>query len=173
MPESSFPFPLNKFNEVIDWWFCDLKNKKIHLFLGTHRSAGDKLFNSVYHIYDWKEISIYDKSSLMFFYEYIPKFYSSIPFIKELFLKQSEEFCASKDVNFSCVLDGYSINLCICSELFLKKKFGFNKILFFFFNETTFSTRYIQDLMFLFAKFKATELGKIIVCIAHERFEIY
>jgi len=165
LPESAFPFALNEFEEIINWWFYELKDKKIHILLGSHRKEKGKTFNTSYHLFDSRIINYYDKTNLIFFSEYLPDSWKIIG-LSKLFLNNSKEFCPGKERNTIFEIGNLKIQPCICSDLFLQKKLfkEFDFILFFM-NINWFSINYIKRLLYLFIKFKELELNKLIIYV--------
>lgn len=170
MPESSFPFELNKYNELINWWFCDINKKNYKILIGAHRLENGKLFNTIYHLEDNNIINYYDKKDLMFFVEYLPFFWRNSNLIKSLFFNGEKEISQGNSESYF-VLDKVAANICVCSELFFNNhQFDKGEFILFFLNESWFSCNYIKRLLFLYAKLKETELNKKIICIGHTLF---
>lgn len=165
MPESAFPFALNKYPEIIEWWYSDLESKNIHILLGAHR-RDKELFNTVYHLYQGKIINYYDKTNLMFFTEKVPNLWKKLSIFSDLFLKNSSEFSCGKRENVCFHIENLSVSICICSDLFLQKKIESRcNIIWFFMNDSWFAIRYINRLITSYINLRANELNKSIISI--------
>lgn len=167
-PESTYPFALNKFPEVINWWFCDLQNKNIHILIGSHRKDSGKTYNTVYHLHAGKIVNYYDKTDLMFFTEFLPHFWGKIPPIKQLFLSGTPPFCPGERKNTRFTIENQQVTPFICSDLFLLKKSEPACPILLFLNISWFSVSYIKNLMHLFVRFKSLELNTQIIPVSRE-----
>lgn len=158
LTESSCAFPLNKYPEIINSWYKDLKNKNMHIIVGSHYKVNNKTYNTVYHLYNSKIVNIYNKTCLVPFAEYLPYNFQPL-FIKNLLLKESKEFSKGKEDKKSFRINNIKIFPYICSDIFLNKKIPDNNIIFLFLNESWFSNKYIINLMKLFIQLKSIELN--------------
>ncbi len=164
MPESSFPFALNDYIEVIEWWYYDLKDKTIHIILGSHRREGALLFNTVYHLYEGKIINFYDKTNLMFFSEKIPTLWKKLYIFNDLFLKDCQEF-SSGDKNSYFNIGEIKSSVCICSDLFLNKQIQTDcDIILLFMNYSWFRLKYIRRLIDFYVILKRNQLNRPLIC---------
>ncbi len=164
-PESTFPFALNEFKEVIDWWFYGFQNKKIHILIGSHRSQNGKLFNTVYHLFNCRIINYYDKTNLMFFSERIPNIWRFFS-ISKFFLNNSKEFFPG-NTKAIFKIENLNVQPCICSDLFLQKQLSVDcDYIMFFMNISWFSCAYVKRLLHLFIRFKEIELNKKIIYVS-------
>lgn len=171
-PETAFPFSFTDYPEIIKWFYNDLKNKKIHILLGSHKREKNKFYNVVYHIFDGKIINIYYKTHLVFFCENVPKTWQKLfNLSSELFLKDSIEFEKPCKKNTIFEIDGKSYSPLICSDIFFKKDFSkMQPYIILFRNESWFSTEYMKRLMNNYIKLKALELRKSIFCVSQNDY---
>lgn len=169
MPESSFPFPLNRHVDVIQLWTERALGENIGLIIGAHRQEGGQLFNSLYYIKNDHIMYIYDKKKLVPYVEYVPSLNSS-KIMHTLFLDNSCIFSparANRDDSFT--LDNWSIAPQICFDFFchFPEKEKNNNCFMVILNESWFSFTYIQHLMFLYACFISSYLQVTIFYIAY------
>lgn len=59
-PESTFPFPLNEYPQIVRWWSLSMA-KDVHLLIGAQRSELGKFYQTVYWIHGGRIIEVYDK----------------------------------------------------------------------------------------------------------------
>lgn len=167
-PESTFPFELNNCSEVINWWFCDLQNKDIHILLSAHRRDDKKLYNTIYHLHKGKVVNSYDKKQLVPFCEYVPDFWEKA---KGLISFGGECFTSSQKEGYFDI-DSVLIKPYICSDIFLGELDISSIPIFLFMNESWFTSPYIKELLYLYIKLKSIESNKDILVIAHEKFDL-
>lgn len=170
MPETAFPFALNDYPEIIKWLYNNLENKKLHIFLGSHKREKNKFYNVVYHIFDGEIINTCYKTHLVFFCESIPKIWKQLfNLSSDLFLRDSVEFEKAFEKNISFEIEGKLYSPIICSDIFFKKNFNnIQSYIILFRNDSWFSTKYIQQLMNNYIKLKVLELRKSILCVSQD-----
>lgn len=170
MSESTFPFPLNEYPEIIKSWFslAEACNKKLDILIGAHRTEKGKLYNCVYHLQNSKIINFYDKTNLVPFVEYIPNYFK-IDFFNNLFLKDCKEFCHGNIDNVIFDINNQKLTPFICSDFFLHKKIQNNEIIFLFLN-TSWFCKYITELMALFIKLRAIENNSDIILFGIKKY---
>ena len=172
MPESSYPFCLNCMHEIIEMWHLNALGDTISLLIGAHRKEGDSYFNSLYMIKQGKISRVYDKIGLMPFAESMPKFWNNVSYIKNLFIKKNNFFCAGSNDNYCFNLDDIILEPYICSELFLRKistaiSTKKSTIILLAINDSIFSSSYMKNLMFLRSKFSAMRYSQDILYVGY------
>jgi len=169
MPESSFPFPLNKYPEILEMWNQNaLMDSKI-LLLGSHRLDECGIYNSLYCLHKSRIIQIYDKKHLIPFTEFVPSIWNSL-LGKTLFLNNKEPFNDSKSKSdFFPISNNLTVVPCICSELFFmnKEPVGPKVPLLCIVNDSWFSKPYFRQLLNLVARYKAQEWQRDIFYISY------
>src|SRR3990167_1795755 len=138
--ESTFPYPLNKFLYILNWW-----PQGIHIFFCGHWKVGKKLANRAFHIFNGEIIEFYDKRRLIPVFEYVPCFLKFIPELKKQFIG-TKEFIYSKKSGFFTI-NGKKYNILICSDLFFKSIFCPNGPTVLFINNSKFDDNF-QSLLF-------------------------
>lgn len=170
MPESTFPFPLNVFKKYCSLWHTSSQKK---IFIGSHRSQDEKLFNTFYHIEGGAIIDSYDKKNPMFFTEYIPKVYYDLHSLCQLFLKDKIPFSSGhRDVSFD-IPDAGAMEPLICSDLFFRSSvLPPHRSYICIANDSLLYHKYPADLMLLYAKSTAALRDSYILYCAYNHAEI-
>lgn len=170
MPESSYRFSLNNRKDILQLWTQNALRDDISLLIGSLRQKNNKRFNTAFWIKKGDIQHIYDKRHLAPFTEYIPAFWSRFSCFTDLFSPRYIPFDRGRhqDIIFDCN-KMLTLEPCICSDLFLgvysyQKGFPIVVLL----NETVFSCQYMGYLMFLYAKYKALELGRDILYVGYQ-----
>ena len=161
MPESSFAHCLNTFPEIIELWGTNSLAQGNTLCIGSYRADTYNEYNTLYKIERCRITSLYDKSFLMPFVEYIPNFGKNFSYIRDLFLKSYREFSPKKRSPEALALtDALFVQPLICSDIYMEpymhclKKTTSIPILLIV-NDSWFSCLYAQRLMFLYAVYYA------------------
>jgi hypothetical protein len=117
LPESTFPFPLNKYRYVQEMWAEVVPHK--YLIVGSHfceapKKGKERLYNSVYVLHKGHLIYRYDKRRLLPFFEE-PSVWGER---NSLFLENKGAFDAGVTFQPACTfpLIG-TFSFCVCSEL--------------------------------------------------------
>ncbi len=175
MPESSCPFFLNTFPEVIRLWGYNALSQDHILCIGSYRADACFKYNTLFMIKKCRIIDFYDKSFLMPIVEFIPSFLKKIICIKELFLKSHSEFSPRRGTYKPLLLTkSFYVYPLICSDVYMRplsllceKGTNNNFPILLIVNDAWFSLPYAQKLMFLFAKYYAIENKKDLIYIGH------
>jgi len=174
MPESSMYGSLNQHQEILDLWATNaLADNNITLIVGSFRTDNqENVFVTLYKLRGSRIINHYDKSFLFPFTEYLPDTYKRFKWIRNLFLKENNDFSTKElspvffEIEADCFVQPY-----LCSDLYYShhhiKKNNENKPILFAVNDSWFSTSYMKRLMFLFAVFKAIEFGQDVMYVGH------
>jgi len=116
LPESAFPFPLNKHDDAVALWSSIDRIRQGYLIIGSHylcvQQGGEHLHNSVYVLHQGRVIYRYDKTALLPFFEY-PCGIAYSPF-----LEQKESFMSACSKSEGVILPGLDkVTFRVCSEL--------------------------------------------------------
>jgi len=165
MPELSCHFALNEQEHLIRLWNNNALHDEVQLFIGASRSAGDNLFNSLYLIKEGRVQHYYDKQYLMPLAEYVPRWCTTIAWLNNLFLCNSNPFCASSTPQPTLMLaKNVHCRPCICAELFFDKTTFYTDVsdnatfILLTLNDSLFTWKNNRLLMYLWTVFKAQEL---------------
>lgn len=170
MPESTFPFPLNIFKKYCSLWHISPEKR---IFLGSHRSHGQTLYNTLYCIENGTITALYDKKHPMFFTEYIPKFWNDNSELHSLFLKDKVPFAPGEHTLSLVIPQIGAADLLICSDLFFRPSaLPSYRFYICIANDSLFYHRYPSNLMFLYAKASAVLCKSIILYCAYNYCEI-
>lgn len=170
MPESSFPFPLNNYPEVIALWQQNALSRGAYLCIGSHKSSRGYLYNTLYFVSPNEISEDYVKKKLMPFTEYLPALWRNSSHLKALFLKDKKEFSPDFFAEKQTVLAGHSFMPYICSEIYFetKKRTTPNSCIdLCVVNDAWFSTHYLRVLMMLFVQYKAIEHQRDSIYVGH------
>jgi hypothetical protein len=119
-PESTFPFSLNKYPEILLLW-SGILPKKTHFFLGAQMTVDKKIYQVVYWINQGRIINCYVKKHRVPFVEYMPKFWRIITPFTNIFLKEHDAFAKPREgigVKSFRFSHDFSFYPQVCSELF-------------------------------------------------------
>ena len=178
-PETTFPFPLNKYKEYVSWWMLGLP-KNVTIVLGAYRQEGEKSYQTIFKLERGLIKHTYDKPHRVAFTEKIPRYWKKFDWAKRLFFtkKQPIKKGRKKTGNQSFKL---SPNLLlvplVCSEFFflsageLRQKARGVDFCVVFINDSWFAP-YFRKIMMLSARLKTLLLGKKILYVGHERCEM-
>jgi len=166
MPELSCHFALNEQEHLIRLWNNNALHDEVQLFIGASRSEGNKLFNSLYSIKEGRVQQCYDKQYLMPLAEYVPPWCAKIAWLNNLFLCNSNQFCAplTPQPIFTFAKNVYC-KPCICAELFFDKTAFYSTVsdntvfILLTLNDSLFAGKKTGLLMYLWTVFKAQELN--------------
>jgi apolipoprotein N-acyltransferase len=86
-PESSFPFPLNMYPDVIELWSNVLPDNA-HLFIGTQYKFNEKICQAVCWLNMCRIKNFYVKKHCVPFVEKIPRFYKKLKPVRDVFLNK-------------------------------------------------------------------------------------
>jgi apolipoprotein N-acyltransferase len=167
-PESTFPFPLNDSNGVLDLWSYVLP-KNAHFLIGSQRAEGRKLYQTVYHIQGNRITETYDKLHRTPVSENLPRFYKNKDFFTRIFLRDKRTINKGKGVGaLFCIGGLIYIMPQICSDLLLgplPKIPVETEVIFWFVNDSWFigpMKKWIKAITIL----RTTTLGIPVVYIA-------
>lgn len=185
-PESTFPFPINKHEDQIDFWSNVLPDNAYFLF-GSQRIESDKTYQSIIFINQCRIINFYDKKHLILFTEELNRTFKNFSWARNLFLTEKKEICngrqSSQNKSFSLGLK-WCILPQICSEFFwdfdrqylnIEKAnnyccYKFNdksSIIFLFVNDSWFM-KYFRKIMQNLVYLKSVQYNLPILYIAHK-----
>ncbi|HEB41490.1 MAG TPA: hypothetical protein ENI08_00530 [Candidatus Dependentiae bacterium] len=174
MPESSYPFPLNEDQDMIDLWCDNALPDDVSLLIGAHRREQHALHNCVYLLNQGRIVNFYDKRHMMPFVEKVPSLWNIFTCFYTLFLQKNREFSPGNRPN---VLFTLSNNVTfvprICSELFFDTTGNRDHIIqkdipmLLVVNDSWFLGEYMRNLICLYAKLKAIEEGREILYVGH------
>lgn len=177
MPESSYYCRhLSKNPDLASLWSEEHMGKKIHLVLGAFRWENDKHYNSLHWIYDGKMQTYCDKRHTMVLVEQMPNWFNIAP-VRSLYFSTFPEITPSKQPRpLLHIFDETPFVPYICSELFFNEwpddSYSGVPILIIS-NDSWFAyphrVPYMQELMYLAARFKAIQWQRDIVYIAFSR----
>ncbi|MFH1643738.1 MAG: hypothetical protein ABIA74_01020 [bacterium] len=179
-PESTFPFPINKNNDQIDFW-SNVLPENAQFLLGTQHKRGKKTYQSVVILNRGLIINFYDKTHLMPFTENLNKIFKQFSWANNLFLTgKNNLYCSTRfsgDYAFSPD-DNWCIVPQICSEFFFNFKNSYSSkfagksaIIFLFVNDSWFVKYFrknIQNLVYLNTLINKTP----VLYITHEKCEL-
>jgi len=169
MPESSYPFPLNRYQNIIEMWSESLLSDDITLIVGAHRCEGANLYNTLYCIQFCRITHSYDKKHLMLLGEYVPHHFNISP-LHNLFLYQKEQFTASDVSRHMIPLNNTLLATpYICSEFYFdyEKPREEKGTILCIANDSWFSSRSMRNLLCLSAFYRACEWRKNILYVTH------
>lgn len=167
-PESSFCYDCLSDPAIIQLW-QEYVDEYQTVIIGTHVKRADQ-WQVTAGVVTQQEVSWHDKSFLLPFAEYIPRWLPS--YCKDIFLQDHESFSPA---HTSAPGDVY--DLLICAELFLSKDCWYqmanrkNPIIVLA-SDSWCAETWLPDLMLLFTRFKAIEWGRVIVYSSQNKFEI-
>lgn len=169
MPETTFPFALNKHTEAISMWYAHGLDPSIAIILGSHRQAHKGLFNTLFFLKECRIIYSYDKKHRMLFTEFTPNLWAFLN--NELFLKNKTEFSLTKQTKEPSFIINNTIRFTplICSDLFYghtsnsNNKYPYICLV----NDSWFTLSYMKNLMFLYARMKAIIWKTDILYVGH------
>lgn len=150
MPESSFKFPLNEWGRCLHLWDFE----KGSLLIGSHRTEGNELFNTLYQIKKGAILDYYDKCHTLFFTEQVPLPWSYFQTASKLFLHNQIPISQSKIRSkhpFKFLKKSFTPY--ICSDLFfIQENMPVHDCSLCIVNDSWFELSYIPTLMSLHAK---------------------
>lgn len=171
MPESSYPFCLNRHSDVVDMWTDKALGNNVGLIIGSHRRTGKKLFNSLYYIRGGRIIYSYDKNLLFPFIEYIPFNIFNNTWAKNLFLKEPNAFVSNgvDHCDWVEIAPDLIFFPLICFDFYCGNRASLPEgiTVLLLVNDSWFSYRYMKNLMFLYARFVACQSRQPILYISH------
>ena len=177
LPESTFPFPLDLYENIRQLWSENalFGAQEITVVMGSHHSYGHERKNTLFSLEGCRIIQTYDKNTYLPFAEHMPWPWNKSSFFSEFLLKNKKVFhkvdscCKPVKLTSEFVACPY-----MCSDLF----FNYPRIddqvcpIVWLVNDSWFTCGYYKHLMFLFAKLQATIYNRPILYIAHE-FGVY
>lgn len=173
-PESSFPYALNKYPELVLYFQDLLSEFKVdtHLILGTHNET-DKLFNSCYLINKFGVKDIYHKRHGLLFTERDTKIFNSTFFLNNIFLNNKRAFSQNKNNNiFWKILDLEFMPL-ICSEFFFQsRKPNYSNLILAIVNDAWYKKSWLPQLLLNCARLKSVAWQTDIIYVSHQ-FNLY
>lgn len=120
LPESAFGDCLERYHEFLTVWYDGAMPDTMKLIMGAQRAHNQQLFNTLFMMQQCRITHYYDKSHLIWFFEYLPPFWKSCTNIRNLFLKNKEFSGPPRDQ--SLVLLQLSadctVTPALCSDLF-------------------------------------------------------
>ncbi len=162
LPESSFCYDLWAWRDQLSCW-TDLFENSVSIFIGAHRHADGKIFNSMYEINQGSIVRVYDKEHLMPLVERIPWIMG--------WMHRDPRLLFSYGIN-----DDYSdwehalFMPMLCSELFVHhKKIMSNKPILFLCNDSWFGCGYARTLAVRCAQLYSLEHTMAIVYVGIEQ----
>jgi len=176
-PESSFLFPLNHYQHLVDRW-CNKAPENSHLFIGSLYQAGSHLYQAVFWLHKSLIIKVYVKKHLTPFVEKIPDQWRGITALKEAFLRTGSEFSDVKPAGTADVFDVTpNVRLIprLCLEFFVyssRAEFDCYKdptktvAIAFFVNDSWFN-RYFRTTLVNLTRLKCQLIGLPVVYIGH------
>lgn len=156
MPESSYPFPLNEYMNMISLWVEQSRNSRTTFIIGSHKREGECLYNSAYHIKKSRIIKSYEKNKLTPFTEYLPHHFRDLPTFKKLF-SYKEPFSPGRRTLTFLLKKSFVCAPYICSDLFFSIYPSSSCTSLFLVNESWSTMRYMHNLMYYYAVFKSIE----------------
>lgn len=173
MPESSFAYCLNNFPEIIELWGINALSQGYTLCIGSYRSDTCNEYNGFLLLRGCRITESYDKRFLMPFVEKLPWFMKKFSWIKNLFLKSTNEFSCGRGPRKSFLLcDTLLVEPLVCSDLYLQPYTECTSLtsstpILLLVNDSWFSMRYAQKLMYLYAIYYAMYSKRDILYIGH------
>lgn len=185
-PESSFPFPLNRYQSAVELWSNALTSNT-HMFIGSQYKSDKKLYQAVYWLNQRRIKNNYVKKHCVPFVEKIPYLYRRLKVIQNVFLGDVCQFSrGSKWQQQDC----FELPVChpagsiifipqICSELFFKSSYKtFSRIndeygrarpifIVFFVNDSWF-VEFFKKNLFNCAKLKSVLSGVPLIYVGHD-----
>ena len=177
-PESTIPFSLNLYPEIIELFQENILSDDNQLILGSYYENNNKLYNRLYFLSDNdKEIIFYDKKKLSPLVEFIPLFWKTfLKSIKNMFLHNKKEMCAGllPPPLFSFQDDKAMIPQ-ICSDIFYGDVSCINKKkpILLAVNDSWFSCQYQRNLMALFAQYTSLDNDIEILYVGFYHAHVY
>lgn len=170
MPESSYPFPLNENEQALAMWDTNALAGGQTLIIGTHCAQAGNLHNCISCVNNRRIIQNYVKSNLFWFTEYVPFPWCNFNFFQKLFLKNKKGFSSTENccAQFH-ILPNLTCTCAICSEFFFRSYSPGSLPLLVVVNDAWFSAAYLQNLMFLCARYAALEEQREIIYIGHTK----
>jgi apolipoprotein N-acyltransferase len=177
MPESSYYCRhLSKNPDLANLWSQKHMGKKVHLVIGAFRWENGKHYNSLHWIYDGKVQAYFDKRHTMVLVEQMPAWFDIGP-LRSLYFRTFPEITPSHQPRpLLTIFDDTPFVPYICSELFFNEKpdDSYTGVpILAISNDSWFayprSVPYMQELMYLAARFKAIEWQRDIVYVAFSR----
>lgn len=169
-PESTYAFPLNRYQDCIAMWTENCLHDDVHFVLGSHRcDENNTTYNSLYHMHKGRIIKHYDKNHTMFFTEYVAFPWNYIPWCSDLFLHKKTRFSVGTQERPLLCIDTITMIPYICSDLFFSsytKHYEFPLLCIV--NDHWFAGTYIKTLMCLDARLKALAWSTDILYVGHE-----
>jgi hypothetical protein len=185
MPESAYPFPLNKECEWIKQW-GEVLPDNVYLIMGAQREGekplgmGRVVRQSAFLINQGRIMQAYDKRLLVPFVEQTPEIWN-FSWIKNLFNKEKIELSEGKraqGANFS-LTHTISLQPYLCSELFLsshalhtEETMNNSTEILWLVNDSWFEN-YFKTMLENYAYIMHLKLKKTIFYAAHSRFLIF
>jgi apolipoprotein N-acyltransferase len=158
LPESSYPFELNRHNKVVELWSINALHKGQLLIIGAYSREGGHVYNGIYGIKECRVIFNYVKTCRMPFTEYVPFPWSIFLSVRMLFLKNKCGFSSKETARIVFVTEQDAVQLALCSEFFFDAYDTRSYVpLVVLVNDSWFSCPYIRRLMYLFARYTAIE----------------
>ena len=159
LPESAFPFPLNRYHYVQELLSQVCKDK--YVVLGSHFSCVDSkgrdfLYNSAYVLHKGRILYRYDKKLLLPFFEEQPTESFFLQRTRSPFLAGKLPFNSQGASQRPCTLPGVgTFSFRICSELLWDVPAGTQVVVLV--NDSHYAYAYFPRLFRLFAQFQALE----------------
>jgi apolipoprotein N-acyltransferase len=171
-PESTFPFPLDRYDDIRDLWVDNalFNLPEMTVVIGSHHSYGHERKNTVFCLKQCRIMKTYDKNTYLPFAEYIPWPWNKSRFFSEFLLKDKRMFrkvtTMSEPIHLTPEL---TISPYICSDLFFNGPRCDDRAsaIVWLVNDSWF-TGYYRHLMFLHAQLQAHLYKRTILYIAHE-----
>ncbi|MGC2310593.1 MAG: hypothetical protein WA432_03170 [Candidatus Babeliaceae bacterium] len=167
MPESTFPFSINKYPFFAACFVPFLKDDQ-RLLVGAYRSEGEYVYNSCYCIGADGVHALYDKQHRMFFLERIPTWFNYRLF-KSWFLKDSFYFQKAEITKNVCWGKSMPFKLLICSDIFFNRLVSYADPVICLVNDAWFKGTAIPELLYRRALMQAIISQNDLVYVSYTR----
>lgn len=174
LPESSFPFPLNKYPDLVQV-LTDQLPASMNIIIGSHFEYRDgRVTNCCYSLNSGRIIYHYEKKIYLVFTEFVPSFFRRFAFLHNLFLKDKIHFDPLRSSFEAPPRERRGFPSCapmICADLFLEGGAlaqAPQSVIMALVNDSWFSCCYAKNLMLLSARLKSVLFHKHIIYISHE-----
>lgn len=171
-PESTFPFCLNKYPEVVKFWYSNMKNEiKPEIIMGSHRYENNKIYNTCYWLANGQIKDFYDKHHGLFFAERLP-FWAKELKIRNLLLLNAKPVSQQQEQYKIFKLNNLNFFPLICSDLFFEKEiFAYKKDYIFLaiINDAWCNNNFFSEILFRSARLSMCNSKNNILYISHTK----